>query len=119
MVEYKFSFEKLIAWQKAKELIKTIYKITNQFPSSENYNLISQAQRASISISSNLAEGSSRDTPNDKKRFITISYSSLMELYSILLVSKELGYISLEDFLFAKNQIIELSKILNGLKKSF
>ena len=61
-----YSFEKLLVWQESVQLVKDIYRITNNFPSEEKFGLISQLRRASVSISSNLAEGTSRKTNKDK-----------------------------------------------------
>ena len=75
---YTFSFEKLKVWIDSKELIKAIYLITKAFPSEEKFGLTNQLRRASISVASNLAERTSRETHKDKARFTTIAYSSLM-----------------------------------------
>lgn len=96
-MSHMFLFEKLIAWQKAKGLSIAIYSATNSFPNEEKYGLTSQLRRASVSIASNLAEGSGRQTNKDKARFSEISYSSLLELL---------------------NQVKELSRIINALRKS-
>ncbi|GAA3556182.1 hypothetical protein GCM10022395_04450 [Snuella lapsa] len=63
---YTFSFEKLNVWGDSKELVKLIYLITKEFPNEERYGLTNQLRRASVSISSNLAEGTSRNTNKDK-----------------------------------------------------
>ncbi len=73
---YLFSFEKLNVWKDAKELVKEIYRMTNSFPISEKFGLISQLRRASISIPSNVTEGSSRNTPKYQAHFTTMVYSS-------------------------------------------
>ncbi|WP_396183933.1 four helix bundle protein [Flavobacterium sp.] len=75
-----FSFEKLIAWQKGRELALLIYKTTKQFPKEKIFGLTSQMRRCSISIASNLAEGSGRQSLNEKARFSEIAYSSSLEL---------------------------------------
>ena len=67
-----FSFEKLIAWQKGKELALMIFKTTKQFPKDETFGLTSQMRRCSISIASNLAEGSGRNSFKDKARFLKL-----------------------------------------------
>lgn len=77
---YKFSFEKLTVWIDSKELVKLIYSVTKTFPQEEKFGLTSQLRRASISVASNLAEGTSRKTNKDKAHFTTISYSSLKEV---------------------------------------
>ena len=71
---FEYSFEKLEVWKESIKLVKLIYSITNQFPLEEKFGLVSQFRRASISISSNLAEGTSRITNKDKAHFTIISY---------------------------------------------
>jgi four helix bundle protein len=88
-----FSFEKLLVWKEACELSKRVYVITDTFPSKEKYGLISQLRRSSISASSNIAEGSGRRSARDKARFYEYAYSSLMEVYSQIKLSHELGYL--------------------------
>ncbi len=112
----KFSFEKLEVWQDAKGLTHQVYKATKDFPNEEKYGLVSQLRRAVISVTSNIAEGSSRMSPKDQAHFYHLAFSSLMEVLSQIIISFELGYIS-EDELFR----IEISKIankLNSLRKS-
>ena len=99
-------------------LVKSIYETTKKFPDEEKYGLVSQLRRASISISSNIAEGPSRNTAKDKSHFITISFSSLMELLNQLIIAKELGYVPEEIFLEIRKQIEKVANMLNALKKS-
>ena len=98
-MEYKFAFEKLEVWQLAKNLAVKIYKTTNSFPAGERYGIISQINRAVMSVTANIAEGSSRMGSKDKSRFYSIAYSSLMELVSHLIIAKELGFLSEGDIM--------------------
>ncbi|MGY5351658.1 four helix bundle protein [Wenyingzhuangia sp. IMCC45533] len=113
-----FSFEKLIVWQDSKELVKEVYKITKNFPKSEIYGLSSQLRRASISVSSNLAEGSSRKTYKDKAYFSTIAYSSLVEVLNQVIISYELGYINAEKYKEIRSVIEMISNKINALRKT-
>lgn len=88
-----YSFEKLIVWQKARTLALFVYKITKVFPKDELFGMTSQMRRCSISISSNIAEGSGRQNPKDKARFTEIAYSSALELLNQLIISIDLEYI--------------------------
>ena len=108
---YTFSFEKLNVWIDSKEFAKLIYKITEEFPSEEKYGLTSQLRRASISVTSNLAEGTSRTTNKDKAHFTTVSFSSLMEVLNQVIIARELDFIKQEDY-----QVIEkkLKKFLTN-----
>jgi len=83
----------LDVWKLSKELIKQIYEVTSAFPSEERYNLISQMRRATISVSSNIAEGMSRNSIQEKRRFLEISRSSLIELDTQIETCFELNYI--------------------------
>ena len=114
---YRFSFEKLDVWKESALLVKKIYKITDSFPTSEKYGLISQLRRASISISSNLAEGTSRNTNKDKAYFSTITYSSTMEVLNQLILAKELNFFLEDDYLDLRNQIYKISNMINALRK--
>ena len=89
-----FSFEKLLVWQKAKHLVLDVYQITNDFPKEEMYGLTSQLRRASISVTSNIAEGSSRKTPKDQNRFYVMAYSSGIEILNQLIISEALGFLN-------------------------
>ncbi len=75
---YQHSFEKLNVWQDSIELVELIYHTVKTFPPDEKFGLTSQKKRCSVSISSNLAEGTSRITSKDKARFSTIAFSSTM-----------------------------------------
>lgn len=117
-MSYIFSFEKLSVWVDSKELIKLIYKSTGKFPDEEKFGLISQLRRASISVASNLAEGTSRNTNKDKAHFTTLSFSSLMEVLNQIIISKELGFLPEENYLNIRSQIEKIANKLNALKKS-
>jgi len=112
---YIYSFEKLDVWQRARKLNSKIYTITKKFPKAETYGLVQQLRRASISISSNLAEGSSRNTYRDKARFTNIAYSSLMEVLNQLILSKDLDYINENEYLELRPLVEEIGNKLNSL----
>jgi len=115
---YLFSFEKLTVWTDSKELVKTIYSITRNFPDEEKFGLTSQLRRASVSVASNLAEGTSRKTNKDKAHFTTMSYSSLMEVLNQVIISRELDYINEEDYLVVRESIQKIANKLNALRNS-
>ena len=112
------SFQDLLAWKKSIDLVKPIYKLTSKFPKSEDFNLTSQIRRATISVSSNIAEGSSRKSKQEFIRFLNVSYGSLSEIESQLLVSKELEYLSDKELKEIFNKTSEIGKIINGLIES-
>ena len=103
------------AWQLYKDFIKEIYKITKKFPDSEKYGLVSQINRASLSIASNLAKGSSRTSSKDQAHFSQLAYSSLMEVICQLIISKELEYINEKQYFSIRESAEELSNKINSL----
>lgn len=113
-----FSFEKLIAWQKSRELALLILKTTRQFPKDELFGLTSQMRRCSISISSNLAEGSGRNSFKDKARFTEIAYSSSLELLNQIILSFDFEYISEIEYHQIREKITEVNMLIDGLYKS-
>ncbi len=113
-----FSFKNLKVWQKARVLTVEVYRLTKNFPKSEEFGLTSQIRRAVISVASNLAEGSGRISAKDKAHYTTISYGSLMEVACQLQLAFDIGYID-EYALEAMNKMIEeLSKMLICLRRS-
>ena len=114
-----FGYRKLVAYQKAKEVVKHTYQLLKKFPSQERYALCDQLQRASVSITSNIAEGINRYSVKDKTHFIEIAYGSLMEVSSQFEIAEDLGYISPEERLSMDKLIEEVARLLSGLQKSF
>ncbi len=117
-MSYVYSFEKLEVWKDAIELSKNIYLVTKSFPDSEKFGLVNQLRRASNSVSSNLAEGTSRITNKDKAHFTTMAYSSLMEVLNHLVLSKELGFLKKENYDDFRSDIYKISNMLNSLRKA-
>lgn len=115
---YTFSFEKLNVWVDSKELVKEIYLITKDFPNEEKFGLTNQLRRASISVASNLAEGTSRNTNKDKAHFSTMAFSSLMEVLNQLIIANELNFIKETEYQKLRNEIEKISNKLNALRKS-
>lgn len=111
------SFTDLNAWKLGHILVLDIYKITKKFPTEERYGLISQMQRAGVSITSNIAEGFSRNTNKDKVQFYCIAHGSLMELQNQLLIARDLKYLDKNKFDLIAQQTIVVGKLINGLKK--
>jgi four helix bundle protein len=114
----QYSFEKLDVWKKSKDFATQIYKVNATFPSEEKFGLISQLRRAIISISCNIAEGSSRTSSNDQARFYTIAYSSAIEVLNQIIISKELNFISAENSIELRSDIEHITAMLNRLQQS-
>ena len=119
IADHDFSFEKLSVYQRIRLFVKDVYLVQQSFPKEEKFALCDQIRRAAISITSNLAEGSGRDSYKEKIHFINIAYGSLMEVYSQLQLSVDLGYLDKEKYLLLRQDIISISKMLSGLRSSF
>ena len=115
---HQYSFEKLRVWQSARELARAIYKSTSQFPSREIYGLVSQCNRAAISIAANLAEGSSRRTGKDQAHFSEIAHGSLMELACLLILSSDIGLMPETAEQKLRESIENISAQINALRRS-
>ena len=118
MENFKFSFEKLEVWQNSRTFVKSVYLIINRLPNEEKFAICNQLRRASVSVSSNIAEGSSRFSPKDQIRFIEIAYGSLIETYCQLKLCVDLDYISENEMEECKSLIFKISRQLSSLKKS-
>jgi len=114
----EFSFEKLKVWQKSKDLSINIYEVTAKFPNEEKFGLVSQLRRCAVSVGSNLAEGSGRHSNKDKARFSEIAFGSLLELLNQLIISNDLYFVTDQDYKTLRNQIEEISRMINALRKS-
>ena len=114
-----FGYRKLVTYQKAKEVVKRTYKLLRKFPAEERYAMCDQLRRASLSITSNIAEGVNRFSVKDKAHFIEIAYGSLMEVSSQFEIAEELEYISSEDRLSMDILIEEDARLLSGLSNSY
>lgn len=113
---YIYSFENLDVWKIAKDLVIKLYRITNNFPDCEKFGIILQIRRAAVSLASNLAEGNSRTTNKDQAHFTQMAYGSMMEIVCQLIISKELGYLSQNDYDLIRDKAEEITNKLNALK---
>ena len=111
-----YSFESLKAWQTAKELAKSIYRLTKKFPKEERYGLTSQIRRSALSVPTNVAEGSGRITGKDKAHYTTQSYGRLMETLNHTIVAHELGMIDQEEYHDIRKQVDQVAPLLSGLR---
>jgi four helix bundle protein len=111
-----FRFEKLDVWQRAMQWNDLVYTATMEFPKFEQFGLTSQLRKSSISVPSNIAEGSGRTSNKDNARFIEISYGSLMEAVCQCIIAQRQGYLQEETFFMIYNEAQELSRMLSGLR---
>ncbi len=112
-----FKFETLDIWKEAVKFASEIYDLIKKFPKSEMFGLTSQLTRAAVSISLNIAEGSSRKSKIDFKRFIQISLGSLNEVVTCLYIAKNQSYIDDKDFNGAYARCEQISKMLYGFMR--
>jgi four helix bundle protein len=115
---YTYYFEKLDVWKISKDLVKEIYDLTDIFPRNENFGLVSQIRRSALSVPTNISEGCSRFSYKDRGYFYMVSYSSLMELLNLLIISNEIQYISSEKYLHLRIRIDVIANKLNALHKA-
>ncbi|MGD0755394.1 MAG: four helix bundle protein [Bacteroidales bacterium] len=115
----KYSFEKLDVWHDSRGLTKMIYSITKGFPDDEKFGITNQMRRSAISVSSNIVEGSYRATGKDKSNFMTMAYSSLMELLNQTIACLDLNYINEKQYEEIRNQVEKVSNKLSALTKYF
>ena len=112
------SFTDLDAWKEGHKLVLTIYKITRGFPKEEIFGLVSQMRRCGVSITSNIAEGFSRQSYKEKVQFYSMALGSVTELQNQLMVTKDVGFIANKEFQGLAEQTVKVHKIINGLIKS-
>ena len=112
------SFTDLVVWQRAHDLVLATYKLTGKFPSGENYALTNQMRRAAVSITSNIAEGFSRQSLKEKIQFYYMALGSTTELQNQFIIARDLSYVNEEGFNSILNELITINKLTNGLIKS-
>jgi four helix bundle protein len=110
-------YKELIIWRKSIELVTEIYLVTGSFPDKEKFNLISQINRAAVSIPSNIAEGAGRNSDKEFVQFLAIAHASSYELETQLIVSNNLGYIKKENLNKLLESIEELQKMNFALQQ--
>jgi four helix bundle protein len=109
-------FQDLSVWNKAVDLAAEIYQLTRRFPTSEQSGVVSQVRRASVSVSTNIAEGSGRRTTSELLAFLAYARGSLYETRSLLIVSQRLGFLASSDCAAANELMDETGKMLSGLR---
>jgi four helix bundle protein len=114
----RHNFKKMKIWQDAMILSDSIFKTTKSFPKSEIYSLTSQINRSTISVPSNIAEGSSRSSNKEFNRYLEISLGSLYELNTQLILAKYQEYISNKSFQDLELKIVELQKMISGFQNA-
>jgi len=108
------NFKELKIWKSAMNISREVYSLTLKMPNTERYGMIDQMNRSSVSIASNIAEGSGRTTPKEFARFMDFSISSSYELETQLMLCKDIYQINIEPII---KELNELQKMLRGFKK--
>ncbi len=111
------SFRDLRIWQKAMDVVDLIYKVTEKFPSHENFNLISQLRRAAVSIPSNIAEGFRRKHRKEYRNFLSIALGSSGEVETQIEICKRQNYLNVSDYQLVMTEIEYLCKMIQTLVK--
>ena len=107
-----YTFESVVAWQRAHQFVLAVYRITKGFPPEEVYGLMSQFRRAAVSIEANIAEGYKKLSKADKLRFMNISQGSVEECRDYLLLSRDLQYVNDLQFSELYQSLEDTSKML-------
>lgn len=112
------NFRELIVWQKAIELSTKIYSLTQNFPAEEKFGIISQIRRAAVSIASNIAEGTSRNSEKEFCYFLQVSLGSSYEMETQIVIARNLNFLNNEAFNDIIISITEIQRMISGLQKS-
>ncbi|MEY4930954.1 MAG: hypothetical protein RI909_1678 [Bacteroidota bacterium] len=112
------NFKELKVWQLSRNLVREIYEVTSDFPSSEKYGLVSQIKRCTVSVHTNIAEGSGRNTDKDFAHFLNISLGSAYELETLLILSFDVNLINEDQLDKFSLRISEIQKMTFGLIKT-
>ncbi|MEI7509531.1 MAG: four helix bundle protein [Flavobacterium sp.] len=111
-------FKELLIWKKSRSFCSEIYAVTSTFPSDEKFGITNQLIRASVSIPSNIAEGSSRNSNKEFARFLEIAIGSAYEIETQLLISSDLGFLKLEQLDILIIQLEEIIKMISKFKST-
>jgi four helix bundle protein len=112
------SFTDLTAWREGHKFVLLIYRAVEKFPSGEKFGLSSQLSRAAVSITSNIAEGFSRNSSKEKIQFYYMSLGSLAEVQNQLLIAKDIKILDTKDFDILARKSVEVRMLISGLIKS-
>lgn len=112
------NFKELKVWQLSRLLVREVYELTPSFPSNEKFGLISQINRCSVSIPTNISEGSGRSTDKDFAHFLNISLGSAYELETLLILSHDLKLITEQQLNNLLSKVSEVQKMIFGLIKT-
>ncbi|PZD76913.1 four helix bundle protein [Mesonia sp. K7] len=109
-------YKDLDIWKRSRAFCTHIYNLTSSFPETEKFGLTNQLRRASVSLASNIAEGSSRSSNKDFKRFLEITLGSAYEIETQLIISNDLGFISNQKLNKSTEELNEIIKMISKFK---
>ena len=114
----EFKHRKLKIWQDARRLVKVVYDMTRHFPQDEQFGLSNQLRRAIVSVPSNIAEGSCRETPQEFIRFLVIARGSLSEVDTQLTLAEDLGCVVADNVLHSEVErlVMQINSLIARLK---
>lgn len=112
------NYRELKIWQQGVALASKVYELTSTFPADEKYGLSSQLKRASVSISSNIAEGSGRNSDKDFQNFLGYAYGSLCEVDTQLQIAVNLNFVKPDEIKELLSEIDELQRMIYGFRKN-
>jgi four helix bundle protein len=112
------SYKGLIVWQKAVDFTVEIYRLTECFPQDERFGIVAQMRRASVSIASNLAEGSKRTSRKEYRNFVLMSFGSGAEIETQLIIAERLKLAEKAEISDANSHLQDIMRLLNALQKS-
>ncbi|MFD2785471.1 four helix bundle protein [Hymenobacter rubripertinctus] len=108
------NYKDLRVWQHGRELVKTIYLLTQKFPADERFGLTNQMRRAAVSVPSNISEGAGRQHPKDTIQFLVIARGSLYELETQCYLAFDLSFISADDLQYIEEKIVHCIQLVQG-----
>jgi four helix bundle protein len=110
-----FKFERLDTWQRAIEFADAMFEIADRLPQRYQFSLGEQSRRASLSVPTNIAEGSGRDKPGEARFFYRVSKGSVYECISLLVMIGRRGHLEREAYKLHRSEANELAAMLTGL----
>ena len=111
-------FKELVVWKRSRLFCSEIYKITSSFSADEKFGLTNQLRRAAVSIPSNIAEGSLRNSNKDFSRFLEIAIGSAYEIETQLLIASDLGFVDLNELINSVDELNEIIKMISRFRST-
>ncbi|MBX3070583.1 MAG: four helix bundle protein [Thermomicrobiales bacterium] len=115
---FKRGYRDLVAWQKAMDLVRTVYFLSDTWPQREQFGLTQQVRRAVVSVPANIAEGNGRTGSREFRHHLSVAHGSLCEVETLLFVAHDQGYLDLEKREHVLEQSEEVGRLVRGLMRS-